>query len=148
MTAKKNSIVVGLSITFAMLWLFRIILGDSARRISSEHGLTLPTSASAFECRGDAWLRLVMDCGAASSFEASINDIPAFLAQLRVHNTTTGVFESIFPGNPEYQVHRAWMSGIPTATSRCSSPTGDALFVQTWPINSSRMGVCLYTDWN
>ena len=148
MSTKKLFYIVGVSFALAMLLLFCIVFGDSASRIRREHGLTLPASASSIECRGDAWLRPIMDCGAASSFEASVGDIPLFIAQLRVRSTTTGVFETIFPGNPEYQVHRAWMSGTPTATYRCSSPTGDALFVQTWPIDSSRIGVCLYTDWN
>jgi hypothetical protein len=147
MKTKTIAIVAIFSTALATLLLLRVF-GDSASRIRREHGLNLPASASAIECHGDAWLRIITDCGAASSFEVAISDVPSLLAQLRVRSTSTGVSESIFPGNPEYQVHRSWMSGIPTATYRCNSPTGDDLSVQTWPIDSSRVGICLYTDWN
>ena len=147
MRTRTIAIVAVFSVALTTLFLLRVF-GDSASRIRREHGLNLPTSASAIECRGDAWLRIISDCGAASSFEVASSDVPSFLAQLRVRSTSTGVSTSIFPSNPEYRVHRPWMSGIPAATYHCNSPTGDDLFVQTWPIDSSRVGICLYTDWN
>ncbi|WP_395748685.1 hypothetical protein [Prosthecobacter sp.] len=122
--------------------------GDSASRIHREHGLTLPASVSGIECRGDAWMRICSDCGAASSFEIPVSDLPVFLSQLRVIDTDTTSFSSIFPRNPQYRVKRSWMSGRPTATYHCSSPTADGLSVQTWTAGPSSVGVCLYTDWN
>jgi hypothetical protein len=127
--------------------------GNSASRIEREHGLVLPPSASQFVCRGDAWKHTFIDAGAASAFEIASNDLPKFLAQLKIKDTHKGAFgqdytNSIYPGNPQYQIHRPWMTGTPLETYQCTSPKGDFLSIQIWPIDGSHVGVCLYTDWN
>jgi hypothetical protein len=126
-------------------------IGNSAARITREHGLVLPASASHFVCKGDAWM--IGDRGAASAFEMATNDIPRFLAQLKIKDThqrgyRPAFLNSIFPGNSQYQVRTTWMSGIPLETYHCASPVGDFLDVQIWPIDATHVGVCLYTDWN
>jgi hypothetical protein len=126
-------------------------IGNSAARITREHGLVLPSSASHFVCKGDAWI--IGDRGAASAFEMASNDVPPFVAQLKIKDTHHGdhgpeFSNSIFPSNPEYQVRTTWMSGIPLETYSCASPVGDFLRVQIWPIDATHVGVCLYTDWN
>src|SRR5688500_18072331 len=85
-------------------------IGNSQMRIRREHGIHLPASASAIRCRGDAWL-CFLDRGAASTFEITANDLLALLSQLNVQSSTRGVQESIFPGNPQYQVRASWISG-------------------------------------
>jgi hypothetical protein len=90
-----------------------------------------------------------MDRGAASTFEMLTNEVVTFLSQLKIQNVTTGVAESIYPGNAQYQVRASWMTGIPIVNYRCISPSGgDWLDVQLWKIDVSHVGVCLYTDWN
>jgi hypothetical protein len=128
--------------------IYRGCIGSSASRITREHGLALPTSASHFVCKGDAWI-MVMDRGAASAFEMASNDVPRFLAQLKIKEAHNGDYsKSVFPGNPQYQVRTRWMSGSPLETYHCASPVGDLLDVQIWPIDAAHVGVCLYTDWN
>jgi hypothetical protein len=125
-------------------------LGHSATRIRREHGLQIPASASSFECRGDAWLSII-DRGAASTFEMARTDMVSFTSQLRIRTSTTtetDAVASIFPGNSQYQVSAVWRTGTPIGTYFCQSPTGDYLWVQIWTIDDSRVGVCLYTDWN
>jgi hypothetical protein len=133
-------VVALLAITFAFN---RSVFRDSRSRIEHEHGLRLPASASAFECRGDAG-RGFLDKGAASAFTVATNELAGFLAQLTVR---TGL-PTFIPGNPQYQLHAIWRRGSPLATYSCSSTVGDWLHVEVWPIDSARVGVALYTDWN
>jgi hypothetical protein len=112
-------------------------------RVEHEHGLRLPASASAFECRGDA-SRGFLDRGAASAFTVATNELAGFLAQLTVR---TG-FQTFIPGNSQYQLHASWRRSSPLATYSCASPVGDWLHVEVWPIDSTNVGVALYTDWN
>jgi len=116
---------------------------DPRSRIEHEHGLRLPTSASEFECRGDA-ARGFLDRGAASAFTVATNDLAGFLAQLTVRTS----LQTFIPGNSQYQLHAAWRRGSPLATYSCASAVGDWLHVEVWPIDSTRVGVSLYTDWN
>ena len=148
---RKTGVIIGL-VTAAGIAVLTLpfatgFLGHSATRIRREHGLRLPASASHFECRGDAWLSII-DRGAASTFEMARTDMVSFTSQLRVRESGTGVVTSIFPGNSQYQVSAPWRAGTPIATYHCQSPTGDFLSVQIWPIDDSRVGVRLYTDWN
>ncbi len=116
---------------------------DPRSRIQHEHGLRLPASASSFECRGDA-ARGFLDRGAASAFTIATNDVARFLSQLTVR---TGL-QTFIPGNSQYHLRAAWRHGAPAATYSCASSTGDWLHVEVWPLDTSRVGICLYTDWN
>ena len=147
---KKRILGVAILAAIGLAWL-RGCVGQPAWRIEREHGLKLPVSASHFECRGDAWLRDVIDCGAASTFEMSKQDLPDLVSQLQIHKTHPAEPASScpFPSNDQYQVvHRPWMSGTPLADYSCASRTGDELFVRVFAIDDARVGVCLYTDWN
>jgi hypothetical protein len=128
---------------FGFLFIFGFI-GSSAARVRREHGLRLPSSASRFVCRGDAWMHPFIDSGAASVFEMSSDDVPNFVSQLKIIDTQ----ETGFPGNPQYRIRRSWMSGRPMRSYRCHSPTGDELDVRIWAIDAAHVGVALYTDWN
>jgi hypothetical protein len=119
-------------------------VGDSAIRVRREHGLRLPASASNFECRGDAWL-CIMDRGASSAFEIASNDLRGFVAQLKTRQSDS---DSLIPGNSQYRLSAPWRSGARLASYLCDSPTGDWLYVEVWPIDAVRVGICLYTDWN
>ena len=144
---RRIALIIGLA-AVVLIASARHSFDNSITRLRNEHGLLFPDSTTAIECRGDAWLRYVDDCGASSIFELPTSDIAPFLPQLQVTSKITGDSHRIFPGNPQYQVNRWWMSGMPIATLHCSSPTGTFLVVQTWPIDESRVGICLYTDWN
>ena len=138
---KFAAVVVAL---LAVAFVFtRLGFRDPRTRIEHEHGLRLPASASAFECRGDA-SRGFLDRGAASAFTVATNELAGFLAQLTVR---TG-FQTFIPGNSQYQLHASWRRGSPLATYSCASSVGDWLHVEVWPIDSTNVGVALYTDWN
>lgn len=123
--------------------------GNSFSRLKREHGLRIPTSASHLECRGNAWIS-VLDRVAVSTFQIARADLPAFTNQLRVRPPDALYFgfrstnydgqRYLFP-SPHYSVTNI-------ATYYCDSPTGDFLFVDLWDVDDSRVGVCLYTDWN
>src|SRR6185369_14839571 len=94
MPARRPSRVLGLIAAVAVgivagVWLTG---GSSAKRIHREHGLELPRSASQFVCRGDAWKHVFIDAGAASAFEMASNDLPQFIAQLKIKKTHEGAF--------------------------------------------------------
>lgn len=128
------------AIAFTIFWpRFR----DSRSRVEHEHGLHLPASASAFECRGDA-ARGFLDRGAASAFVMSTNDLPLFVSQLKVHPGHA----TFIPSNSQYHLHVPWRKLRPTTTYSCNSPVGDWLHVEVWPVNDTQVGICLYTDWN
>jgi len=140
-------VVILCSLAYGLLFFFGYS-GNSAARVRREHGLKVPHSARGFVCRGDAWMHLLMDSGAASAFEMEASDLPSFVAQLKIVQTNECLPGYIFPGNSQYQIHRPWMSGISIKTYRCASPTGDSLEVQIGAIDEAHVGVLLYTDWN
>jgi hypothetical protein len=84
------------SVTFGLLFLSGYV-GNSAARVRREHGLELPHSARAFVCRGDAWMHLFMDSGAASAFEMDARDLPSFVAQFKILQTNECLPGCIFP---------------------------------------------------
>jgi hypothetical protein len=133
-------VVALLAVAFALT---RSIFRDERSRIEHEHGLRLPASASSFECRGDA-ARGFLDRVAASAFTVASNDLAGFLAQLTVRID----LQTFIPGNSQYQLHASWRRGSPLATYSCASSVGDWLHVEVWAIDSGRVGVSLYTDWN
>src|SRR5256885_14401315 len=106
MPQRKLSAMLVVSLLVTTVAVFAFLggcVGSSARRISREHGLVLPASSSHFVCKGDAWT-MIMDRGAASAFEMASNDVPRFLAQLKINDTHHGdgrpeYSNSIFPGN-------------------------------------------------
>lgn len=125
-----------------------VFRADPLRRVAQEHGITLPASISEIECRGDAWKRSFIDCGAICTFEMPASDLPAFLKTLTIHKSSRGVGDTIVPGNSQYAVTAAWTFTTPDFAFDCESPTGDFLTVRTWDLSSSDVGVLLYTDWN
>ena len=141
------AVAILLSSVFGLLLLFGYI-GNSASRISREHGLVVPSSAHSFVCRGDAWMHLFSDSGAASAFEMDSSDLPNFISQLKILQTNDGESGNIIPRNAQYQIQRPWMSGVSLKTYQCWSSTGDYLKIQIWPIDDTHIGVLVYTDWN
>jgi hypothetical protein len=141
------AVVILLSCVLGLLFLFGCV-GSSAARVRREHGLKVPSSARGFVCRGDAWMHLFSDSGAASAFEMDSRELPSFVSQLKIRQSNEGAPENIFPINAQYQLRRPWMSGVPMQTYRCASATGDSLEVQIWAIGEDNVGVLLYTDWN
>ena len=116
---------------------------DPRARLEHEHGLHLPSSATSIECGGDAWIGF-LDRGASSAFVMNPKELGGFMSQLKIQPGG----HSFIPGNRQYQLHAAWRKGVPTSSYACDSPVGDWLHVEVWPVDETRMGVCLYTDWN
>jgi hypothetical protein len=109
------AVVLFLSSVLSLLFLFGYV-GYSAAR--------------GFVCRGDAWMHLFSDSGAASA----ASDLPGFLLQLKILETNGGTRGTTFPLNGQYQIHRSWTTGVSMKTYRCTSSTGNSLTVQIWPI--------------
>src|SRR5215467_6485831 len=79
-------------------------VGNTAARVKREHGLKLPSSASGFICRGDAWMHSFMDSGAASALEMDSKDLISFTSQLKIRetyesDTSVSYKNGIFPLN-------------------------------------------------
>jgi hypothetical protein len=145
---RKLTILAMVCAVFVSLPFLFGFFGNSATRVKREHGLQLPASASHFVCGGDAGSSIV-DRGAASAFEIAQSDLSSFVSQLRVRSSSSGASGSIFPGNSQYQIHVPWRAAATGMTTyQCDSPTGDFLSVEVWRIDESRIGICLYTDWN
>jgi hypothetical protein len=130
---KFVAVVLAVACVVSCLFVFGYV-GNSVARVNREHGLHLPSSASHFVCRGDAWIP-VLDRAAVSTFEMARADLGAFTNQLKVRKPDT--ISSAFASD----------DGC-FATYYCDSPTGDFLFVSLWKIDESRVRVRLYTDWN
>jgi len=141
-------------------------IGDPRTRAEHEHGITLPASARNIQCKGDA-SRGFLDRGAATMFEMSTNDLPAFFAQLRVRSrsaparatgdpTVNGYnvwpqdSPTFVPGNEQYGgFRRTWYGeAIPVEMLSCSSPKGDWLHIEIWTLGGSASIVKMFTDWN
>ena len=121
-----------------------LINSQSVARAQWEHGIALPASVGNIECRGDA-NRLVLDRGASTAFEMSAADLPAFISTL----PPSVSFNTFVPGNAQYRGFTfPWTATQPRQTFSCQSPKGDWLHVEIWPLESSRVGVWMYTDWN
>jgi hypothetical protein len=110
-------------------------LGNSKVRVSREHGLSIPPSASHFVCKGGAWFPL-LDRVADSTFEMALADLGSFTNQLRLK--APDAISAAFTPSDDGRL----------ATYYCESPTGDFLFVSLWKIDDSRVRVRLFTDWN
>jgi len=110
-------------------------IGNSATRVRREHGLLLPTSASRFKCKGDAWIS-ILDRTADSTFLMSRSDLVTFTNQLKTREPD-GLFKHQSP---------FFSDGI--TTLYCDSPTGDFLLVDISDASDSEVWIRLLTDWN
>jgi hypothetical protein len=152
LTVVLTSTIIAMVSIWGALFLLGYV-GNSARRIQREHGLRVPSSAGNFVCRGDAWMHIIPDSGAASAFEMSPSDLPSFVSQLKPFPGGASSFGlddegCVFPSNPQYHIDRPWRSGNPLKKYCSVSPTGDSVDVQVWTIDSRHVGILLYTDWN
>ena len=120
-------------------------LEQNAERVQREHGVVLPSSASSFQCAGDAW-KGYLDRGASSIFLMSVSDLSQFKSQLHPNSQR----ETFIPGNPVYRsLKPPWDENAkPLEVISCDSATGDWLHVEIWPVNKDVVGVWMYTDWN
>jgi hypothetical protein len=147
---KQSTKTIILMFTLAVIALsvpiFKGMFVASVDRIEQEHGLLLPSSAIALECRSFGLKRF--DGGAAATFSMDQGAVASFVGQLTITDTKQGPATSIFPGNIRSDMRTHWAHGEPLTTYGCKSSAGDYLKVQTFPLEADRMGVCLYTDWN
>jgi hypothetical protein len=163
---RKLLVAIGILICFIVISIFILPGGNSRARAEREHGILLPASAQHIQCRGDA-SRSFLDRGAATMFEMSTNELPAFVAQLRVNsrrpparpagdptvnswNVWPQNAPTFIPGNSRYGgFRRTWRGqAIPIEMLSCSSPKGDWLHVELWRLEGNTMLIKMYTDWN
>ena len=139
------AVLLSLSVVACGLGYFAwLINSQSVARAQWEHGITLPASVSDIECRGDA-NRLVLDRGASTIFVINANDLPAFKSSL----PPAVSFDTFVPDNAQYRSFTfPWTAKQASETLSCESPKGDWLHVEIWPMQSSRVGIWMYTDWN
>jgi hypothetical protein len=148
------------------LWKFMVPISDPRERAEHEHGLILPRSAHAIQCKGDAWHGF-LDRGAATLFEMDQADLNAFVSQLRVQARTAPTStkgdptingwniwpqsaRTFVPGNQIYAGFQTTWTGTATPVEMlsCSSLTGDWLHVELWKLHDDAMIVKMFTDWN
>ncbi len=121
-----------------------LVNSQTVARAEWEHGVVLPASVGRIACRGDA-TRFFLDRGASTVFDMDAADLSAFKSSL----PPAVSFDTFVPGNAEYRGFAfPWTVQKPAETLSCESPTGDWLHVQIWPMQASRVGVWMYTDWN
>jgi hypothetical protein len=157
-------VLVGL----VLIWLVVFVMQGSRVRAEHEHGIRLPPTATNIQCRGDAWLRILPDRGAATIFEMSTNDLTAFVAQLKItsrgapvrttnadplingYNIWPTNSKSFVPGGSQYGGFKCTWSGepIPIEMLSCASPKGDWLHVELWKLPGDSLLVKMFTDWN
>ena len=149
MTMRKRFIITVLLsgvvlISCGVAYFIWLINSQSIARAQWEHGVTLPASIGYIECRGDA-NRLFLDRGASTVFEMDAADLPAFKSSL----PPPVPFDTFVPGNARYRGFTfPWTATQPTEILSCQSSKGDWLHVEVWPMQASRVGVWMYTDWN
>src|SRR3954464_499388 len=110
--AAKSKSVIGVLLVvggIAGCYLFSTT-GDLRARAEREHGVKLPPSAAHIQCRGDGW-HGVLDRGAVTMFEISSNDLPPFVAQLRVRSRRPPVRGN---GDPTVNGYNVWPQRSPT----------------------------------
>ncbi len=74
-----------------------------------------------------------------------ISELPAFLGTLRP-DTNLWTF---IPGNAEYHgFPKEWQNAKPDARFSCRSSVADFLEVRIFRMDTKRVGVWMYTDWN
>lgn len=142
--------------------------GDSRERAEYEHGIKLPPSASAIQCRGDGWLRTspFHGGGVTTMFEMDSAETEAFLAPLHVRSTTAPALATgdptvngwnvwpqdaptFIPGNPQYSgFHRTWTGeAVPVEMVSCDSPEGMWLHLEFWKLENGMTLVKMGTQW-
>ena len=146
MIRRKHMILVGAAaVAMAALAIFLGLVNSQTRwRAEWEHGIVLPASATAFQCRGDV-NRLVLDRGASTIFEMAASDVPVLKSRLSINPAR----QTSVPGNAQHRGFAfPWTGAAPAETLSCDSPKGDWLHVEFYPLDDGRVGVWMYTDWN
>ncbi|XAM01652.1 hypothetical protein OT109_09685 [Phycisphaeraceae bacterium D3-23] len=149
LAAGLSVVLTGTAATYGVYrWMsFRSMArSQTVERAEWEHGVALPVSANNVECLGEAYVLWAPDKGACTAFEMRKSDVPV----LKSHLGAPISYPTFVPGNQQYQRHTfSWLNGHgPSEMLSCSSMTGDWLHVEIWPIDTDRVGVRMYTDWN
>ena len=164
----RKGVLVALLLAAAAIaaWLLFGPTRDSRAGAERGHGIELPPSAAHIQCRGDEWHRF-LDRGIVTMFEMSSNDLPLFVAQLKIRSRNGPVqprgdptengysvwpqrSSTFVPGNSVNEgLKRTWQGeALPVEMLSCSSRTGDWLHLELWSVASGTVVVKMYTDWN
>lgn len=158
-------IVAPLIILGCMIYI--IGFGDNRYRVEMEHGIDIPLSARDIQCRGDAW-KLLLDRGALAMFTISADDLDMIVNQFNIINARTsigslkidptafgrhtwlGEYENYIPTNVSGKPLKnpAGRAIEPVKSIYAKSETGDWSFMEIYRIDSERLLIKLYTDWN
>jgi hypothetical protein len=160
--------ILGIPLGMLVRYAIRSI-GDSRERAEYEHGITLPASAAAIQCRGDGWLRKSSfhGGGATALFTMAPSDKEGFMSTLSVRARTAPAIShgdplvngwnvwpqgspTFIPGNPPYGGFNQTWQGFaePVEMISCQSPAGGQwLHVEFWNLENGALLVKMGTMW-
>jgi len=115
-------------------------IGSSSARLAKDHSISLPSSVSHIRCGGLFSLRFT-DSDADASFEIASKDLPAVLSQFSWQPGTGG--DHINSLNERMPVPAEFLK--PSALQRGVSHNNNVVFLQSYDLGGSRVGICIYT---
>src|SRR6476660_861380 len=112
MGTKRKTIGIALATFVAVIAVWSLLFAPRDLRARAEHGhgVWLPASAAHIQCRGDEW-HSFLDRGLVTMFEMSGNDLPQFIAQLKVRSRCSPAHSS---GDPTVNGYNVWPNGSAT----------------------------------
>ena len=114
--------------SLGVLLYFEGFIGDSPARVTREHSISLPLSATNIHCDGTFAITTLGDFSAYASFEVAQSDLPGILSQFRMERP------------PE-------QDGNQTVYS-FESRDGNFGTIRTSTVANSRVAVSIGTSWN
>lgn len=136
--------IVILAVAFGIISFMQGYLGNSLKRISREHSVTLPSSSASGHNDGLVSMTWLGDFGATADFVLDAIQIKEFLGQLN----------EIKEGSAIKNKRLDWEYAVPEGFERelqyieGVSKDGNVVTVTLYELDGKRVGVCLRTQWN
>ncbi len=104
-------------------------IGSSAMRVSREHSASLPSSATDIHCEGFFAITTFGDYGATATFKMGNQDLSAFLSQFTWDSDPHAISSQkmVYEGR---------------------SREGNSVYLETYQIDDSHIGIRIITGWN
>lgn len=119
-------------------------LGSSPERVTRDHSVALPSSASHIRCGGLFSITTFGDFDADTSFEVAAADLPAVLSQFTWQPDVSDA--SIKSLGERMVIPPPFVR--PDAMRWGRSRDGNTVYFQNYALGAGRIGVCIYTIWN
>lgn len=137
-------IVTSLAFLLLIILYYTGIIGSSERRLATEQSISPPESTAHICCGGFFSIPTFGDFDASASFEIARSDLPSLLAQFvwdtDVKDEEPRGLEELMVVPPQF--------GNPTLFYRGWSSGRNRVYLQTYDIDTTVVGVCIYTIWN